>query len=99
MDFSKIYVHLNDVFRRVHIYTFSLAQDDYIVCLCVIIMIHYLDSSTEVVARLNGEQGMVQLLQLHHINSLLEFEMSKIVPFGHSQKHHACLVEHREPDS
>ena len=22
-----------------------------------------------------------------------------IVPFGHSQKHHACLVEHREPDS
>ena len=76
MECSKIYVHLNDVFRRVHIYMFSLAQDDYIVCLCVIIMIHFLDSSTEVVACLNGEQGMVQFLQLHHINSLLEFEMS-----------------------
>ena len=76
MECSKIYVHLNDVFRRVHIYMFSLAQDDYIVCLCVIIMINFLDSSTEVVAYLNGEQGMVQFLQLHHINSLLEFEMS-----------------------
>ena len=50
MECSKIYVHLNDVFRRVHIYMFSLAQDDYIVCLCVIIMIYFLDSSTEVVA-------------------------------------------------